>query len=415
MKLVFRRKTVFRGKTIFQRVVYLVAGLALGLDALALADFILHPLATDHTFYSSIYRGVIVLVMLPLNLLIAFLVIKRVPGNIVGPLLIVWSGSVAFSSMREEIGLILFSLGAAYEILFGWIGLFLMFLHFPDGKIFPLRVTRWVYPQLGINLLMGLFTFLSMKQLQAPSRAAMANPFFLPVLGKYASVMLVVGLIIFLPLLVLVVVSTVLRYQSGGLLERQQVKWLAFSAILMIIYTIPGMIVYPLLAGKEVMSPGTNIFGLAYFIFSYMMPAATIGIAVLRYRLWDIDRIIRRTLAYTILTVIITVTYFGAILTLQTLFTSLFQAATNTLAIVLSTLVIAAIFTPLRRRIQSGIDRRFFRKRYDPERILADFTANTRREVAVEPIASQLLHNIEDTMQPEEMSLWLQEAGRREF
>jgi hypothetical protein len=404
-------KPVFLRNTVFQRVVYVVAGLALCLDALALVDFVLHPLATDHIFSSSLYRGLIVLVLLPLNLLIAFLIIKRVPGNIVGPLFIMWSGTVAFNSMRQDIGLVLFSAASGYDIVFGWMGLFLMFLHFPDGKIFSAKIERWVYPLLLVNLPVSFSIFTSMKTVNVSSPTPLMNRFFLPILGKFNGPITTIGLVFVMPLLVLIVISMVVRYRRGVGLERQQVKWLALFAFLLVIYTVPVLIIFPLLAGQEVMTPGSGILGLVFYFFCYMTPPAAIGIAVLRYRLWDIDRIIRRTVAYSILSVIITIIYFGVILTLQTLFTTLFHATTNTLAIVLSTLMIAAIFNRLRRRIQSVVDRRFFRKRYDAERIMEKFSATTRREVAIEPIAGELLRSIEETMQPEAASLWLHRAG----
>jgi hypothetical protein len=121
----------------FYRIVSVVAALALLLDLLAFVDFFLHPLAGDHDFKSALYRGITVLVLIPFTLFVSFLIIKRVPGNVVGPLLIVWSSSVAYFSIRDDILPVLFSLYFAFNLIFGWMAFFLMLLHFPNGRIYP--------------------------------------------------------------------------------------------------------------------------------------------------------------------------------------------------------------------------------------------------------------------------------------
>jgi hypothetical protein len=123
-------------KARFYRIVLLLTGLALFLNGLAIVDFFLHPFAADYNFHSTFYRSITVLVLIPLTLLIGFLIIKRIPGNIVGPLLILWYGSVAYSAIREEIGPVVFALYYAYDLVFGWTALFMMFLHFPDSAIY---------------------------------------------------------------------------------------------------------------------------------------------------------------------------------------------------------------------------------------------------------------------------------------
>ena len=124
-------------KKIFDRFVLFLNGVALLLCGVALVDFLLHPLAVDMNFNSSIYRAASVLLLMPLTLLVGFLVIRRVPGNIVGPLLIVWSGTVAFFSIHEGIGAVPIAIFLYYDIAFGWLGLFLMVAHFPDGPDLP--------------------------------------------------------------------------------------------------------------------------------------------------------------------------------------------------------------------------------------------------------------------------------------
>jgi hypothetical protein len=129
---------------------------------------------------------------------------------------------------------------------------------------------------------------------------------------------------------------------------------------------------------------------------------------VLRYRLWDIDVIINRTLVYSTLTFILALVYAGLIIALQALMHALTgQASENPLAIVGSTLVITALFQPLRRRTQSVIDRRFYRRKYDAARTLAAFSATLRNQVDLDQLSEQLLAVVEETLQPTHVSLWL--------
>ena len=144
------------------------------------------------------------------------------------------------------------------------------------------------------------------------------------------------------------------------------------------------------------------------FTFVFLVIPLTIGFSILRYRLWDTDIIIKRTLVYGLLTAVLALLYFGSVL--------LFQQVTQTLtgqrspaAIVASTLLIAALFSPLRRRLQDLIDRRFYRRTYDTAQTLAQFNRVTQKEVELARLTTELLSVVQQTLQPEHLSVWLQE------
>jgi hypothetical protein len=147
------------------------------------------------------------------------------------------------------------------------------------------------------------------------------------------------------------------------------------------------------------------IVALASILVLQTIPVAT-GIAILRYRLYDIDRIINRTLVYGSLTVTLVALYFGGIVVLQRIFVML-TGQQSTLAVVASTLLIAALFTPLRRRIQFFIDRRFYRSKYDAAKTLEAFSARLRDETHLHTLSEDLMGVIKETMQPAHVSLWL--------
>jgi hypothetical protein len=217
---------------------------------------------------------------------------------------------------------------------------------------------------------------LSTDAFQVPSR--LANPFYLPALQKGAGLVLGLGLLFGCPIWILALVSPVLRYRKGSLLERQQIKWLGLFGGSIIIYTFLDLIAYPLLTGGEVMNPGNNLFAMFIYLITGLSPPLAIGMTVLHCRLWDIDLLIRRTLVYSILTAILTLIYFGSVVSLQALFQLITRQHQPPIATALSTLTIAALFTPLRRRIQERVDHRFYRQKYNAEQVLANFSTTLR-------------------------------------
>ncbi|MBX3060242.1 MAG: hypothetical protein KF770_27610, partial [Anaerolineae bacterium] len=144
------------------------------------------------------------------------------------------------------------------------------------------------------------------------------------------------------------------------------------------------------------------------WIISLQLIPIAIAVAILRYRLFDIDVLIRKTLQYSLVTAVLGLTYFGSIITLQTVMGRVIGEQ-SPLVIVFSTLLIAAMFNPLRRRVQAVVDRRFFRKKYDAQQVLAQFAQTAREEVEMEALTAELTRVIQETLQPETTAVWLKE------
>jgi len=214
--------------------------------------------------------------------------------------------------------------------------------------------------------------------------------------------------LLFSCLLVSVLVAQVYRYRRvSSQLERQQTKWVVFGMTIGLV----GFSLVVFLYFDNVLSifPPTPlsdlIAGTALNLLILLIPLS-IAFAILRSRLWDIDIIINRTLVYGTLTGILALLYVGSILLLQYLLRGVIQQ-NNDVAIVISTLVIAALFRPLQRRIQRIIDRRFYRRKYDAARTVAAFSAVVRSEVDLNQLSEQLIAVVQETMQPKFVSLWL--------
>ena len=199
-------------------------------------------------------------------------------------------------------------------------------------------------------------------------------------------------------------ISLFVRFHRARGEERQQIKWFASATALSLVWIF--------VFGQSAVGglPGA-IVALSFLLVIPSIPIAT-GIAILRYRLYDIDRIINRTLVYGSLTVTLVALYFGGIVVLQRIFVTL-TGQQSTLAVVASTLLIAALFTPLRRRIQTFIDRRFYRSKYDARKTLEAFSAKLRDETDLEALNNDLVGVVRETMQPAHVSLWLRpESGQ---
>jgi hypothetical protein len=208
-------------------------------------------------------------------------------------------------------------------------------------------------------------------------------------------------------------VSLILRYKRSSGKVRQQIKWIAFAA------SVVGMVSVSLMVSSLIElyfapeswgSADTAPFWVELLYYVWLLSFAgvpiAVGFAVLKYRLYEIDLIINRTLVYGALTATLVALYFGVIVMLQSLFV-LLTGEQSTLAVVASTLLIAALFTPLRRRIQGFTDRRFYRRKYDARKTLEAFSARLRDETDLEALNAELVGVVREAMQPAHVSLWL--------
>ena len=224
---------------------------------------------------------------------------------------------------------------------------------------------------------------------------------------------LTAGAYVLLPLLPLCMLasalSLVLRYRRSGGEKRQQIKWIAFAASVVVVLYAIAMIASFVFPEESWTTAGSVLWLnlLTYVVLSsFTIVPIAVGFAVLKYRLYEIDIIINRALVYGALTVTLVGVYVGTIVLLQGLLRAL-TAQESPLAIVASTLAVAALFNPLRRRIQGFIDRRFYRRKYDAAKTLEAFSAKLRDETDLDALSDDLVGVVRETMQPAHVSLWL--------
>jgi hypothetical protein len=274
------------------------------------------------------------------------------------------------------------------------IGIFALVLIFPAGR--P-PSPRWRWALRGVVAGGGMIT---LATLLGPGRVLdvlpVENPVAFEGAGTLSNVVGAIGVLFFAPAVAVTLVGAVLRFRRARGVERQQFKWFAlavsllFACFLLTTLDVLGSVSYALI--------GIAFAGIP----------VSVGVAILRYRLYDIDRVISRTLVYAVLTLILGAAYAGMVLAGQAVFSSF--AGGSDLAIAASTLVVAAAFLPARSRVQRFVDRRFYRRRYDAQRTLSRFGARLRDQVELDGLRADLEGVVRDTMQPAHVSLWLREG-----
>jgi hypothetical protein len=393
---------------LFNRLVWIMLVPSFGFLAIIIVDLLLHPQAPGGVPGGGLlYRLVIGLLIGPGTVICGVMIARRVPGNVIGPLLMLYGIGVAGGSVRYDVETsgvaALFQFNSFYIVAVQISALGYLLLHFPSGMAYPRRAARWITVYAIFNVFFALLGLLSSEYANQFGDITFTNPFYIMALKSLRPVIanwdLPSTLTIFL--LVASAVSLLTRYRSSTRNERQQIKWLAFSGALMGV----SMFGWPLAFAFGFV----EIWRVVYYSVTGALPAMAISVSILRYRLWDIDIIIRRTLVYAILTGILAVIYFGGIILAQQVF-RISTGQTSDLAIVISTLLIAALFTPIRRSVQDVIDRRLYRRKYDAAKTLQRFNATLRDEVNLDELKQALTGVVDDTMQPARIALWLPTA-----
>jgi hypothetical protein len=298
--------------------------------------------------------------------------IPRLPGGAVAGLL---------SSLAQA--------AAVYPILF-------LILLFPTGRLLSPR-WRPIAGISGVAFAVGIVSLaLSPGPLEdfAPTR----NPLGVEAAATGLNVVEAIGGWSSLACFVAALLSLILRFYRSRGEERLQLKWFAYASTF-------GFLA--ILLGGETQFGGALVWTIALL----SLPVSA-GVAILRYRLYDIDLVINRTLVYGALTISLALVYVGGVVSLQHAFRAL-TGSESQLAVVASTLAIAALFFPLRRRVQGLVDRLFYRRKYDAARTIGAFNARLRAETDLDELPGNLVSVVQETLQPAHVLLWLREPGRR--
>jgi N-terminal 7TM region of histidine kinase len=344
-----------------------------------------------------------------------FVVAWRKPGN---PLGWIFLGSAAISMLSEDAA---YYAVADYRLHhgglpLGWVALLvqpsgvlglvllgLMFLLFPDGR--PpsprWRWVLWVYAGIGLVWITWTATITVGAVMSHHPQVDSAGQLFLvsgddPAAGRwntaYTGIFLLVAVC-----LVASLAGQVASWRRSSGERRQQLKWLMTGSAAL----VAGVVISTVL--------GTAAIGMACFLAGLVAFSLCVGVAVLRYRLFDIDRVISRTLAYTIVTGLLVGVYAGIVL----LATEVLRFHHSTVAVAAATLAAAALFNPVRRRVQKIVDQRFNRARYDADRIIAGFAARLKDAVDLDAVQADLASSVQQTLEPAHISVWIRAEGRQ--
>ena len=346
------------------------------------------------------------------------LITTRRPENVLGPIFLVIGVTQALNATSTPYAM--YALGTApgsipFGRFFGWLALWswapgfgllttLSVLLFPDGAL-PSRRWRWTIPVIGVAL--GLLivpmavagaTFGEDKLL-----TLLTSDETVPGTIEAAYVLQLAGVFLALTMMLVSIAGVVVRFRRSRGDERQQLKWFAFSAVVTM-----GFLTFMVVAAGRVDNP-IVVGVLAVLPFVAGLPTG-VATAIFKYRLYDIDVVINRTLVYTLLTAVLGAVYGSLVVGFQAALQPF--TAQSDLAIAGSTLAVAALFRPARTRIQAFIDRRFYRRKVDAHETLERFSDELRDEVELGALTSRLVGVVAETMQPAHVSLWLREGAR---
>jgi hypothetical protein len=381
-------------------VVLLVGGFALSLAASSTVSDLSF---SGETGDSSV--GANLVTLLPFSV-VGAIIASRHPRNAIGWLFCSVGVTIGLNSFAGDYaefwlasGFDMSSLGETAAWFSSWLWILLVFvptgfllLLFPDGR---LPSPRWRPVAWGIAL--GTAGGVVGNALEAGPLVdfpQIANPYGVDSL--IVGMVGVAGSIVATCSMVASAVSLIVRHRRAGSEQRQQIKWLAYGGAVVVCGVCVGGLAIPWNVPVSIVIMSVSLLGLPVFT----------GIAILRHHLYDIDILINRTLVYATLTATLVALYFGSIVVLQRVFVAL-TGQQSTLAVVASTLTIAALFNPLRGRVQAFVDRRFYRRKYDARETLEAFSAKLRNDTDLGALSDDLVGVVRETMQPAHVSLWL--------
>lgn len=351
--------------------------------------------------------------------LLGVVILHRQPRNRIGWLWLFFGLTMSFfslayansfaanlQSIEQSSTVLVLLLFSEVANLFRWLCLILLILWFPNGQL-PSARWRFIYYWVGIAFILtnlGIFKEkINWTETEGLVRGigVINNPLgFIPNrYGALVDALVPIGFFSLVLILIFAVLSITLRYRSAGRQIKAQILWFVLGSAFFVVVFITMVFSQPAFAGVI-----TNLATIPFYL--------AIGFSITRYRLYDIDLIIRKTLVYGALTAALALVFFGGVALLQFLFSTISNQRSE-IGIVISTLAIAALFNPLRNRIQAGIDRRFYRRKYDAEQSIIRFAEAARGETDMEQLSAELLAVVADTMQPVQLSLWLRPVTGR--
>lgn len=382
-----------------QVIVGIVATVAIALPvAVVVADIALGWLSAG--FYAAFAPTVIAFAV------VGWLISVRRPDNVIGPLLLAF-GVVFAIYFPIDLLVRLGSPSPAVQVAAafsaasdapGFILVALVLILFPDGRL-PGRGWRWVPIAATVGIAGALIGF-TLNEGPLAAFPSVENPLGIP--GFPGEIVGEIGYVCLVALLVAAVVALVVRWRRGDVIERAQVKWVGAAALVLLVAEAVN------LATFDSSDPlGSPVVVVLATVATALVPLS-IGIAVLRYRLYEIDRVISRTIGWAIVTGALAVVFASVVLALQALLAGITQG--QTLAVAVSTLVAFALFQPVRRWVQDAVDRRFDRASHDGPRIVAAFASEIRDEVDLRRLRASLTVTARHAVRPASASVWLRAA-----
>lgn len=288
-----------------------------------------------------------------------------------------------------------------------WIGLIALFFNFPTGSLPPepwRTVGRAAAGFIVFALIINAVAPGPLREGLPPSPTNPLNPIALPAdLWARLRFLDTIGLLGVVAALLASLASLVSRYRRASVTQRLQIRWVVSAAVAFVAVLLVSVIVRHV--SPELLYLADGVAG-----FAFLVLPLSVGVAVLRHNLYEIDRIINRTAVYTAVTVVLGAAYLGLVTAMRAATEDI--TGDSALAVAASTLAVAALFQPARRRIQHAVDRRFNRARYDAAATVASFSTRLRDEIDLDSLRTELLRVVASTMQPTDVRLWLRESLR---